>query len=173
VKYTPELLAEAVAASVSVAGVIRYLGLRQAGGTHAHLSRRIKRLGIDTSHFTGQAHNRGRPARHRLCWQDVLVVRPPHRPRAKPHMLRRALVESGRPYLCEGCGLDDSWNGKPLTLHVDHIDGNSLDCRASNLRFLCPNCHSQTATWAGANKSRVMAVIRSFAPDAQNQNQVN
>jgi 5-methylcytosine-specific restriction endonuclease McrA len=39
-----------------------------------------------------------------------------------------------------------------LILHVDHIDGNRYDCRPENLRFLCPNCHSQTATWAGANR---------------------
>ena len=39
-----------------------------------------------------------------------------------------------------------------LILHVDHIDGNYLDCRPRNVRFMCPNCHSQTATWAGGNK---------------------
>ena len=52
VTYTRELLAEAVANSTSVNGVVRYLGLRQAGGTHTHISRRLKHYGIDTSHFT-------------------------------------------------------------------------------------------------------------------------
>ena len=37
---------------------------------------------------------------------------------------------------------------------MDHIDGRFWDCRADNLRFLCPNCHSQTATYAGRNRSR-------------------
>ena len=57
-KCTREVLEQAVAESTSYAGVMRYLGLKPAGGTPAHLRRRINTLGIDTSHFTGQAHTR-------------------------------------------------------------------------------------------------------------------
>jgi 5-methylcytosine-specific restriction endonuclease McrA len=42
--------------------------------------------------------------------------------------------------------------GKPLSLHLDHKNGKNNDHRIENLRFLCPNCHSQTATYAGKNK---------------------
>jgi hypothetical protein len=66
-KYTRELLTEAVANSISIAGVLRYLEIPLAGGTHAHISRKLKRLGIDTSHFLGQAHMRSRPSAHRLA----------------------------------------------------------------------------------------------------------
>ena len=52
-KYTEELLRDAVENSVSIAGVLRYLGVVQSGGMHAHISRSIKRFGIDTSHFMG------------------------------------------------------------------------------------------------------------------------
>ncbi|NMN99444.1 HNH endonuclease [Antrihabitans stalactiti] len=151
-KYPRELLEEAVRNSTSYAGVIRYLGLVPAGGTHANLSRRIKKEGIDTAHFTGKGHNRGRPTSNRYSWQQVLVVRPAGSPRAKPKMLRRALVEAGVPYVCALCGVGDEWNGKQLTLHVDHINGDYLDSRLENVRFLCPNCHSQTASWAGRNR---------------------
>ena len=44
------------------------------------------------------------------------------------------------------------WLGHPLTLHVDHINGDFLDNRPCNLRLLCPNCHSQTSTYAGARR---------------------
>lgn len=50
---------------------------------------------------------------------------------------------------CDECGLSDSWNDKKLELHLDHINGNNTDFREENLRFLCPNCHSQTDTYCG------------------------
>ena len=66
-KYTEPMLREAVARSNSFAGVVRALGLVESGGNHAHISRRIKSLDLDTSHFTGQSWAKGlkRPGRHR------------------------------------------------------------------------------------------------------------
>lgn len=54
-------------------------------------------------------------------------------------------------YNCSECSTS-SWNGKPLTLHLDHIDGDSDNNKLSNVRLLCPNCHSQTPTYTGRNK---------------------
>jgi predicted RNA-binding Zn-ribbon protein involved in translation (DUF1610 family) len=152
-KYTREVLAEAVEASASIAAVLRYLGVPWSGGMHAHISRRIKHFGLDTGHFTGQAHRRGFISADRLPPERILVLRPAGAGRAKPTMLRRALVEVGIPYRCANCGIPGTWQGKPLILQVDHVDGNYLDCRPANVRFLCPNCHSQTASWAGRNRS--------------------
>ena len=58
-KYTKELLEPLVEESTSIAQVIRKLGLKQAGGTQAHVSRRIKEYELDTSHFLGQGANCG------------------------------------------------------------------------------------------------------------------
>ncbi|WP_269453073.1 HNH endonuclease signature motif containing protein [Yinghuangia sp. ASG 101] len=63
--------------------------------------------------------------------------------------LRRALAEIGREYKCTTCGIRGTWNGQPITLAVDHINGDWRDHRAENLRYLCPNCHSQTDTYRG------------------------
>lgn len=154
-KYTREVLAEAVALSTSVAGVLRHLGLNQAGGTHAHISRRIKRFGLDTSHFIrfqNGAH------RLRLSPDDLLVRRERGAPRAKPPLLKRALLEIGRPYLCEGCGNNGTWQGRRLGLEIDHVDGDFHNNERENLRFLCPNCHALTENWCGRSKGKYSRV---------------
>jgi Zn finger protein HypA/HybF involved in hydrogenase expression len=62
---------------------------------------------------------------------------------------RRVLHEQD--YKCLECKISEEWNGKPLALHLDHIDGNHDNNTRDNLRCLCPNCHSQTHTYAGRN----------------------
>nr|AUV64104.1 H-N-H endonuclease F-TflIV [Streptomyces citricolor] len=154
VVYTRELLEEAVAVSHSVAGVVRHLQQRQAGGTQAHIGRRIKAFGIDTSHFTGQAHAKGKKSSKWLRPEEVLVQRPRESKRLPGARIRRALVELGRAEICKGCGSGPEWLGRPLTLEVDHINGDWSDNRPDNLRLLCPNCHAVTDTYCGRNKSR-------------------
>jgi hypothetical protein len=139
-------LADAVALSSSFAGVLRRLGRPQAGGTQHHLARRIRAEGIDTSHFTGSSHNRGK-ALPRLTADEILVLLPPGSTRRKASQLRRALRDKGVRDRCDGCGLPPVWQRKPLVLVVEHRSGDWLDNRIGNLRLLCPNCHAQTATW--------------------------
>jgi predicted RNA-binding Zn-ribbon protein involved in translation (DUF1610 family) len=64
---------------------------------------------------------------------------------------KRIIKENLMPHECSECGISE-WKGKKLSLHLDHIDGNSWNHELSNLRFLCPNCHSLTDTYTGKNK---------------------
>ena len=65
---------------------------------------------------------------------------------------RKYLAEE-RGYKCEVCSVSD-WQGKPITLHVDHINGDPSNDHPDNLRLICPNCHSQTEFLGAANKGR-------------------
>jgi hypothetical protein len=110
--YSDDVVRAAVSASTSYAGVLRALGIPLNGGSHPHLARRIRAAGFDTSHFLGQAHNRGKSA-PRLSPDEVLVVRPPGSNRVHGHALRRAMVASGIDEVCLVCGCDGSWRGSP------------------------------------------------------------
>lgn len=149
-KYTKELVQEAVSQSKSVTDVMRILGIKMSGGSHSHLTRVIKKFDIDTSHFLGQAYNKGKVFGPKLTPDEIFNRVLEYRPKAKE--LNRALLESGIEYKCVTCGNTGVWNNKPLTLQVDHIDGNWRNNKKENLRFLCPCCHSQTETYGVKNK---------------------
>ena len=54
-------------------------------------------------------------------------------------------------YKCSICGQDPYWNGKPMTLILDHINGINNDDRLENLRWVCPNCNIQLPTTGRGN----------------------
>ena len=149
-KYSKEMLENAARTSTSIAEVMRNLGIRRAGGSHSHLSRRLKFFAIDISHFTGKTSSKGRPQK-RKTWKEILILRSEGR-RTAAYQLRRALIESGVKYVCSECGLPPFWNGKELVIPVDHQNGNWLDDRPNNVRFLCPNCHTQTPGYSGRKR---------------------
>ncbi len=151
IKYTKELLEDHISHVTSYSGLARSLGLTPSGGTLGHLKKRCQKFGIDCSHITGQAHNKGKVSNRRKPIDELLIDRTGISDRReKTYRLRRALKELGVDEKCS-CGVGTTYNGLPLVLHIDHIDGNPLNDLQDNLRFICPNCHSQTDTFAGKN----------------------
>lgn len=145
-KYTKELLEQHVPNVTSFNELARLLGISPIGSNTTNLSNRCKRLNVDTSHFPGQSHRKGRAARNRLAADKILVLGSSTDIREHPARLRRAMLEVGIAEVCS-CGQRSTWNGKPLQLQIDHINGQYWDNRQQNLRFICPNCHTQTDTW--------------------------
>ncbi|WP_426513127.1 HNH endonuclease signature motif containing protein [Dactylosporangium sp. McL0621] len=143
-KYTDEQITSTIAASTNMRGVLRILGARQAGGSYQNIRRRAAALGLDLSHFPRGLHHAKGLTGIRLRPDQILTKKDPGRlGRTSARQLRRALTEVGVPYRCCACGIPPEWNGQPLTLDVDHVNGDWNDDRQENLRFLCPNCHSQ------------------------------
>jgi 5-methylcytosine-specific restriction endonuclease McrA len=139
-KYSDSEIQEAVKNSYSYAETAYLLGTGKSGSTIQHLKMRIQRLGLDVSHFS--RHKTSSEIRRKSS-EEILVLRQDGK-REKRTILLRVLNESGLKYECSKCGLKDLWQDKVINLEIDHINGNSLDNRLQNLRFLCPNCHSQT-----------------------------
>lgn len=142
-------LDDAVKLSSCRSDVLRHLQLTTNGsGNHRIVQRWIDELGIDTSHFdVRKSHGRGsvkkRPTRD---LSDLLVIGTTLHSRDKKKL--RDVIE----YLCFRCGNTGIHLNEPLTLQLDHINGNRNDNRIENLRWLCPNCHTQTVTYGSRNR---------------------
>ena len=120
------------------------LRMRKSGASFKILNRRLKEGGINISHFLmgcQSGNNR------KFSKEETYTRNSPHF-----HIRSRFFKDNIVEYKCKLCGLNNSWNGKELTLELDHINGDRYDNRIENLRWLCPNCHSQTETFCGKLK---------------------
>lgn len=146
-KVTDEEFREIVSQVRSIASLLRELGLKPAGGNYKSMHQRISALGVDTSHFTGQASNRGRVFGSKYPLEDYLSNK---RSIKSYNLKKRLLKECVLVAKCYSCGITE-WMGLPAPLELEHINGNSEDNSLDNLTLLCPNCHAQTETYRGKN----------------------
>ena len=147
-KYTKEFLTDIAARSCSISDVIRKCGCEPSGGMHRHIKAHLILYEIDISHFTGRLWNKGGTVRSKIADEDIFTnTKFVRRITVRRRFLKRSIYE------CSICLNDGAWKEQPLTLHLDHINGDNTDNRIENLQWLCPNCHQQTTTWGnGSNK---------------------
>jgi 5-methylcytosine-specific restriction endonuclease McrA len=103
------------------------------------IKNRIKNLNIDISHFK---YSFPKELKKYLIKDGQPCFN---------HIKKRLYEEKILEEKCVGCSIGNIYNNKPITLQLDHINGINTDNRIENLRILCPNCHSQTATWGTRN----------------------
>jgi Zn finger protein HypA/HybF involved in hydrogenase expression len=156
-KYTLEEFKLAVEQSYSVAQVLTKLGLAPKGGNYGVFHRYKKQHNIDTSHFTGQGHLKGKTHNYTTKpLEEILVEESDY----NSHKLRLRLIGEGiKEHKCECCRLSE-WMGQPISLELDHIDGDNKNNKLDNLRVLCPNCHAQTPTYRGKNKKKIILKLK-------------
>lgn len=110
--------------------------------TTVTLWRKAKRIGLKWSDKKIRKGTSGK----KLILSEILEGKYPHYQTFK--LKNRLIKEKIKENKCEICGISE-WMEKPLMIHLDHIDGNGHNHILTNLRMLCPNCHSQTDTWCG------------------------
>jgi len=149
--HDEDRLRKLCAESYSIKEVLDKLGLRAAGGNYKQLKMYAEKFGItlpqqDAQHL--QRKTEGARQARKVSDELVFCAESEYTNR---YQIKRRLRAMGWKWICstDGCGVSEEWLGKPMSLQLDHINGIHNDNRIENLRLLCPNCHSQTETFAG------------------------
>lgn len=143
--YQPEEIKQIVSFSTSFKDFAKNIGYSSSPSGDTIKSLKQKLCDYDTSHFTNQHQTIKRT-------EDNIFI---ENSTASQHTLRSWYVKGEyTAYICSICGQLPEWQGKPLTLILDHINGKNNDDRLENLRWVCPNCNQQLATTGSRNPER-------------------
>ena len=140
---------ELLDSSSSLAEVIRRLGMAKTGANYITLRKRITKgnLSLETLEKNRKVHRRNNGSRP-LILSEFMVK---DSSLSNTTLRKKVLSDEIFEYKCSECEFSGDWRGKPLALQLDHINGNNKDHRKENLRWLCPNCHTQTDTYGYKN----------------------
>ncbi len=153
-EFTPAELQKLLDTSDSYSDLLRKIGLNPKGGNPETLKKIIKEYELDETQLNINRSNFkiknaiNTHIKTKIPMEDIFSNKYIYH--SSSNLLKRLINEEYKEYKCEGCGISE-WLGKPLSLQLEHIDGNHLNNSFENLKILCPNCHSQTITFAGKN----------------------
>ncbi len=141
---------EVVKNSITISEVLSYFKCPTNQGHYNRIFHKsVQELNLDISHLRQGAKFK---SGFQKIPTDELLVKGVFR---NTQNLKERLVKEGLLINhCYDCNIQPIWNGKKLTLHLDHINGYNTDNQLENLRLLCPNCHSQTETYCGAKSKK-------------------
>jgi Zn finger protein HypA/HybF involved in hydrogenase expression len=137
--------------SESIGQILKVFGLENKGRNSETVKRRCEEENIDMNHIKlGINSNKGR--KFIVSKTPIEEILQENSTFSRMHLKERLVKENILEYKCECCGNRGEWLNKPLSLHLEHKNGISNDHRLENICFLCPNCHSQTDTYAGKKR---------------------
>ena len=149
-KLTDKEFSDLVKSSLNISEVLFKLGYTTVGNSwgYSQVKQRMQDLNLSGKDFRGKSAIADCSKKKEIDASKLLCENSKHaRNILRSYILRNKLL----PYTCAICGITE-WQGKTLSLELDHINGVNNDNRIENLRFLCPNCHSLTNTYKAANK---------------------
>jgi len=152
-KWGIEQLKPLIESSKSKAEILEKMGVSLKAGNYRTLKRYFDKYNIDNDLYKGNPKRNA----NRVKYNDSEVFCENSQYNSA-HLKNRVLVSNLLEYKCVGCGNEGEWNGRKLVLQIDHINGINTDNRISNLRFMCPNCHSQTETFSRGKINMVVMV---------------
>lgn len=149
-ELTDEQFVDLLKNSTAISEVLFKLGYTVKGNSwgYSQVKQRMTDLNLDFSIFKGKKSIYKNIVVKTVTPEMVLKDNCKH---ARTVLRRCILKHDLLPYKCDICGITE-WNNKTLSLELDHINGKNNDNRLENLRFLCPNCHSQTSTYGSRNQ---------------------
>lgn len=126
-------------------------GKSASGSVNKAMREMIEELLLDTSHFTGQAWNKGTTYESSQYMPFEEYIKSEH---VQTNKVRKKLLKEGiKKHICECCR-NTTWNDQPIPLEVHHKDGDKTNNSLENLQLLCPNCHALTDTYRGKNTKK-------------------